>query len=354
VGAGRRKVGALGSHGSSNRSRLLLALLWVATGLFTMGLGYKRYHAALLGRIGIDFTTYLHAARQVADGHSPYVVRDFVYSPVIALALSPFAHADPAHVWKAWTILEVASLVVGIAAFVAAQAGRLTGWRLPVLFAFCAATILHFWPVTVGLFLGQADPFVFAALMVSLWAVRSDRPVLRGIFIGVAGALKTWPAVLIVSVFQRGSRAKVRTLIAFGATLVVVPVLALIVGGSSGLSAFVRSVFDSRLQPTLVNDSATGVPPMLFSHSGLARPVLVSPALLTLGTIVFVAWVAALLVTTLRTRGDAVLCSCNVAFCVILLLPVSHLSTPCTRSRSCGSGSHACCAVDRSTAGRSR
>ena len=37
-------------------------------------------------------------------------------------------------------------------------------------------------------------------------------------------------------------------------------------------------------------------------------------------------WVVGLLVLALRTSGDKVMCTWNVTFCIVLLLPVSHLA----------------------------
>jgi hypothetical protein len=302
-------------------------LLWIIAGVVTGALAYQRYHGAVSGSVGADFSIYLKAAREVAAGHSPYQPDQlFVYPPPFALLLAPFSHLSAAHLWKPWTALELVALVAGVAAFVAAEAPRLASWLRPVLFVACTASVLHFWPVTIGLFLGQSDAFVFVALTFSTLAAARAWLASRGILIGVAGLLKAWPAAVGLSLFQRGLDRRRRTMVAALLTFFAAPVLALAVGGGSGLVASVKAIVAARTQNRLVSDSAWGVPSLLFSHSGLARPVAASVPLLVVATAVLVGWVLGLLVLALRTEGDPQMCTWNVTFCLVLLLPVSHLA----------------------------
>jgi hypothetical protein len=304
----------------------LVVALWGVALIVTVVLVERRYQAAVSGPVGGDFSVYLHAARQIAAGHSPYQSNHlFVYPPPLALFLVPFVHAAPIHVFRAWTIVELVALVAGAGAFVGIEAPRLKVWLQPVVFMFCIVTALHFWPLTLGLSLGQVDTFVFAVLMVSALAASRDRPGSRGALIGAAALLKAWPAAVAVSLFQRGMAHRFRALGAFVATVLAAPVLALAFGGGSGLMAFVESVFDSRSQH-LVNDSVWGAPSLLFSNTGLARPLLVSGPLHAASAAVLLIWVLGLLVVALRTPGDKVMCTWNVTVCVVLLLPVSHLA----------------------------
>ncbi len=262
----------------------------------------------------------------MAAGHSPYSHSGtFVYPATLALLLAPFAHAEPLRVFRAWTVLELTAVLVGIGAFVATAAPGHRPWIRPVLFTFCAVTVFHFWPLTIGLYLGQADAFVFAALMLSSWAASRSWPATRGTFIGVSGLLKTWPAAVVVSVFQKGTERRLRAVAGAAVTVLIAPVLAVALGGGSGLVDFVRSVASAGSQH-LVDDSVWGAPSLLFSNSGLAHPVVVSAPLQVLGTGVLLAWVGALVVVALRTPGDPALCTWNVTFCIVLLLPVSHLA----------------------------
>jgi hypothetical protein len=301
-----------------------VAALWVLALIVTVVLVHQRYRDALSGPIGADFLIYLHAARLVASGHSPYSSSGtFVYPPALAVLLAPFVHAAPIRVFRAWTVLELAAMLVGIGAFVATGAPEHRAWVRPILFTFCVVTAFHFWPIGIGLYLGQADAFVFAALLLSAWAARRGRPATRGAFLGLSGLLKTWPAAVVVSVCQLGAGRRLRAAAAFVVTILVAPVLAVVLGGGSGLVDFTRAVVSARSQH-LVHDSVWGAPSLLFSNSGLAHPVVVSAPLRVLVTGALVAWVGALVVVVLRTPGDPALCTWNVTFCIVLLLPVSH------------------------------
>ena len=300
--------------------------LWGLALVVTVVLVHQRYRGAVSGGIGADFLIYLHAGHLVASGHSPYQANGgFVYPPTFALLLAPFIHAAPIHVFQAWTDLELAALLVGVAAFVAREAPKLRTWQRPILVIICAVTVFHFWPLTICLFLGQADAFVFAALMLSAWAASRDWPATRGVLIGIAGLLKTWPAAVVVSLFQKGTERRLRAVTAFVPTILIAPVLAVAFGGGSGLVDFVKSVVSARSQH-LVSDSVWGAPGLLFSNSGLAHPAVVSAPLQVLSTAALLIWVLGLLVLALRTPGDKVMCTWNVTFCIVLLLPVSHLA----------------------------
>lgn len=66
---------------------------------------------------------------------------------------------------------------------------------------------------------------------------------------------------------------------------------------------------------------------MTFAHTLIGHPLVASPVLQVLMTIVLLAWVVALLFLTLRqAHPDPSLPFWNVIFCVLLLLPVSHLT----------------------------
>ncbi|HVC68106.1 MAG TPA: glycosyltransferase family 87 protein, partial [Acidimicrobiales bacterium] len=213
-------------------STAVLTALWGLALVVTVVLVHQRYRDALSGSIGADFLIYLHAARLVAAGHSPYWNSGtFVYPATLALLLAPFAHAEPLRVFRGWTVLELAALLVGIGAFVATVAPEHRAWLRPILFTFCAVTVFHFWPLTIGLYLGQADAFVFAALMLSSWAARRSWPATRDTFIGVSGLLKTWPAAAVVSECQQGTERRLRTVAAVAVTVLIAPVLAVALGG---------------------------------------------------------------------------------------------------------------------------
>ena len=300
-------------------------MLWGAALAVTGALVYVRLDSALAAPLGTDFSYSLEAARNVAAGHSPYAgVKQYVYPPPIALLLAPFAHVDVGALWQGWTTLVVVAPIVGAAAFVFSRAGRMAWWLRPVGFALCSFTLLyaHYWPLSKDLALGQADTIGFPLLTLSALAVGRSKLEAAGALIGVAGLVKVWPAVAAVALGQRGLQRGRRALVALVGTALLAPLLALVFGWS-GLVGLLENVFDAR-QQHLVSDSVWGVPALLFTHSDLARPVFVSSASQVLLSAALAIWVLGLLVTALRHPGDRALCTWNVVFCVLLILPVSH------------------------------
>jgi hypothetical protein len=84
---------------------------------------------------------------------------------------------------------------------------------------------------------------------------------------------------------------------------------------------------DARSQPRLASYSVWGIPHLSFSHTLIGHPLIASPVLVVVATVVLLAWVVALVVLTLgQTHADLSIPFWNVVFCVILLLPVSHLT----------------------------
>jgi Glycosyltransferase family 87 len=304
-----------------DRAKVTAAVLWVLAIAVTIPLVLERYDVGNVS--GTDFNVWLSAARGVADGHSPYLVKLFVYPPPIALLLAPFSHGDHVHLWKVWTALELAALLVGVLAFVFEVAPRLRSGQKPVLFALCSVTVLNFWPVTVGLRLGQTDAFVFAVLLLSGLMSSRARVVGRSVLLGVGGLLKAWPAGIGFVLLQRGLKRRRDAIVSFAVTLLLAPVLVVVVGGRSGISDFFKNNYDARTQP-LTSDSVWGAPKLLFSHSGIGRPLLVSPLLRYGVTAILLVWVVGLVVVALRTSGNTSMCLWNVTLCVVLLQPVSH------------------------------
>lgn len=311
------------------------ALWFVAVG-GTAYLAYRRY-SELNGvtptgprGAGGDFWFYLHGARQIVAGHDLYSSAGvptgfygYVYTPLIAVVLLPFAHAAIVHVWHVWTAASIIALVVSGGLVTVVEAPHLKSWRRPVLFGFTALTVLQFVTTKVELSQGQTDGFVLAALAFAVLLSEHGWSATSGVFIGVAGLIKTWPAAAVLVVLRRGCGGRRRTVCGWAITVVLGPLLAVVIGGASGLAGFFTTTFDTRSQH-LISHSAWGTPLLLFSHSGLAHPVLVSAPLRDLTTLALVVWGIALLVLSLRWNDSSVLCFWHVVGCVVLLLPVSH------------------------------
>ena len=287
-------------------------------------MAYLRWRTTAEGPIGADFEHYLAAARDVAAGRSPYLVQQYVYPPTLAFLLSPVSHASAETVWRIWTAVVVGAPFVGISAFVSLIKGRTSWWLRPTAFAMCGVTIFdsHYYPLARDLGLGQSDTILFSVIAVSAVAASKGASRLRGGMIGLAGLIKTWPWATALSVLQPGVKDRGRTLVAALVVVLVAPATALLFGWS-GLVGFFTNDVHAR-QQHLVSDSVWGIPPLVFSHSGLARPIAISTPLCLLLTVALAAWVISLLALAVRTASDGALGTWNITFCIILLLPVSH------------------------------
>lgn len=306
--------------------KLIVGFMWAAAIAVTILLAHRRYNVGNV--IGADFKIWLQTARDVAARRNPWRPSPlglFLYPPTIPLLLAPFAHAaELVRLWHVWTGLEIAAFVAGVVAFVCNVAPRLRTWQLPLVFGFCSVTVLHFWPVTLALYYGQSDAFAFAVLLWAGFASSRARATGFGILIGVAGLLKGWPVVLAAVLWQRGLEDRRRAVKAFVVTILLAPIMIIAVGGVSGVTGFFRNNADARNQH-LASASVWGTPKLLFSRTGFASPLFVSPGVRLVVTAMFLAWVVGLLVSALRTPGDPSMCMWNIMLCVVLLLPISHL-----------------------------
>jgi hypothetical protein len=307
--------------------RAAQALLWLAAAGGGLALADERYRSASVAKPGVDFSYFLAAARNISLGHSPYTgLHEYVYPPTIALILAPFVHSSHLAIWKVWVAVIVLAPLVAVAVFTAGQAARLSAWVRPVLYAFCAFTVLYvrYWPMSRELYLGQSDTIVLPILVVAALEATRQAPRLRGVWLGIAGLVKGWPAAAGLALFQRKLGSRWQSIVALVCTALIAPLLAVAFGGGSGLLAFFKNAFDAHEQKGLINDSVWAVPQLLFARSGLAHPVLVSSTLRYSVSAVLAVVVVALLVLALRTKGDSALCTWNVLFCLLLLLPVAH------------------------------
>ena len=301
-----------------------LAALWVLAIGFSLGLGYIRWRSAWPATIkGGDFGDYLAAAQAIDSGRSPYAVGQYVYPPPLALVLAPFAHASFMVLWKAWTAIMVGAMFTGIAAFLLTVWNRLASWVRPVAFAICAFTMFAlYYPVRRELVYGQADVFVFALVALSALAAVRSRVAARGALIGAAGLVTVWPWALLLVFFQRGSLRRFRGLTAALLVALLAPLTAAAFG-AAGLHGFLKNDITQGGQHS-VSDSVWVIPELLFSHSGLAQPLVASAGLRVALTGMLAAWVLGLLVIAMRTAGDPALGTWNVLFCILLLMPLSH------------------------------
>lgn len=311
----------------SRGSSFIEASLWLAAFAAGAYLGYRRDDTSSLNRsFASDFGIYFHAAREIAAGHSPYVDHQYVYPPLFALLLAPFSSFHEASVLDVWQAISVTAVAVAVLGTVVMVASKLSPIQRPILFGFCIVTAYHFWPLDEAFFLGQADSIVLATLVVALLASNRLRPIWSGIFAGIAGLMKAWPAGAALYFLRRGGQRGTRSLIAFISTMLLAPLAALAIGGVSGLAEMFKNVFDARTQTWLIGYSVWGIPRIVFSRSNLARAIVISPQLRDFATLALLAWVVFLGLTSLRGAKAEALTFWHVVACCVLLLPVSHVA----------------------------
>ncbi len=304
---------------------LLVGVLWAGALGGAAVLAYQRYRNATA--LPADFGIFFRAAHAVAGGHSPYSVPGYVYPPLLAIVLAPFSHLAELSVFHAWLVLSLAGIGLVAGCVVWSESRRLAPWQVPVLFGFCALTAFHFWPLVIEVPDGQSDVLTFAVLTVAYLAVSRGRSVLAGLLIGLAGLAKGWPAATVLVFAQRGARRRVQGFITWACVVATAPLMALALGGASGPRTMASAIFNARSQPDLASYSVWGIPRLSFSSTPIGHPLVVSTALEVIATVVLLVWVGGLLLVTLwQSHPDPSIPFWNVVFCIVLLLPVSHLT----------------------------
>ncbi len=328
-----RTEAVLPSRPAGLASAVLLGALWLGGAAIIAVLVVQRYRGALGATPlehgnNVDFASFFRAARDVADGRSPYDGNAlYTYFAPLALILSLAAHADPVTVLTCWTMLGLCALVAAAGLVVWALRDRLdAAWQVPVLFTVCAGVGLHVWPTVYEFFLGNDDIIVLLLVVVAAIAWSSARPVWFGSVVGVMCLIKIWPALLLAAVMQSGVTVRRRVLAAaaFGGMVVLGFVSNLIPAGFHEFTGFVGAIHRAE-SLRLVSNSVTGIPEVLFSSTGLAKPVVASVALRYLLTAVLIVWVVGLLVVSLGNQREQLLCVFNIGLFTVLVIPVSHM-----------------------------
>ncbi|MDA8367146.1 MAG: glycosyltransferase family 87 protein [Actinomycetota bacterium] len=300
--------------------------MWAAVAVAVERWYHVAYELASFWTPGGDFLYFVQAGTLVAAGKSPYGLAQYVYPPPVAWALAPFDGASIEREWLVWLGVMLFTMLCAAAVFAWMESPGLPRWAWPLPFALAAFTLLDpsFYPAARDLYLGQTDVFVLPCILLSAAAARRSAHLWRGAWLALGALLKIWPAAIALAVVQRGGSGRWRALIAFAATGLLLPISVVVAGGLTGPGALRANIDHASHQPLLVSDSISSVTSMLFTHSGLARPVLVSPALHAATWWGMTLVMLAVTVVALLTRGDPAMCTFNVTFCVVVLMPLSH------------------------------
>lgn len=160
-----------------------------------------------------DFLVYLHAARDLSAGVSPYAPREalpFTYPPFAAVLFLPWTVLDDVTAYRVWTVVNVVLAAVLLV--------RLLG-RGPVsLMILMVATA----PISRSLYLGQINLVLAALVLVDqVWTPQWLRR-WTGVLTGVAAAIKVTPAFFAVTFLVRRRWADLLRTVAAGAGITLV------------------------------------------------------------------------------------------------------------------------------------
>ena len=307
---------------SPGMNRLLITMLWIVSMLGTAALLLQRYRGGVADK-SIDLTTYFQpAAQQILAGSSPYVVPGYVYSPLVAMLITPVANWD--YLLPAWVVLNLACAVACIALMTAALRRQHWGWQTPVLFGTGALTLLSNWPTTIVFALGQTDFMVMAAFALAGWGSARQRPSAAGGGIALAGLIKTWPGLVAMWFFRREASQRLPTVLWALAIVVAGVGSSLARFGLDGVVGWAAAVVDAHRQPDLILFSAMGFGDHLFGSTPGTIALIHSPAAAWAASIAYGLVVLTLLALVLLRPGEPILALWHTMLACVLILPVSH------------------------------
>lgn len=303
--------------------RTIRAIAWGAVLVLAVFLTVQRFSAAMAGDIPIDLQTFVRAAQRARAGGSVYLEGAYVYLPPIAWLLSGFESVAQAR--APWTMASLAACWVSVAAVVAVLWPALRAWQRPVAAGVAFVTLLYSNVLATQLWLGQADTFLFALAALAVLAAAVRAAGASGALLAVAGALKTWPALLGLWLLRRGAPHRLRALCTAVGTGMGILLIIVLVSGPATVGEWIQRTIDFSDQD-LISYSVWGVGRHLFSDSGLMPPLVDSPVLGAAASWLLAAAIVAGIVLTLWRPGTDSLAMWNIAAATVLLLPVSHLS----------------------------
>lgn len=161
---------------------ILLASLYVARNVVLA--------ASVLADLPGDFATFFRAAQAMVAHQSPYTVHNFDYPPLAAFAVLPLAGLEYQHARLIWFCSSHIAMIVA-AWLMWRRLGRSLESAVVVAAVWCLAGT-----VAENLVLGQYNPLLLLLVCLSILTV-NRRAARDGVAMGLAAALKLWPALLL-------------------------------------------------------------------------------------------------------------------------------------------------------------
>lgn len=193
------------------------AIGWALLVYFVYAFAQQNVTGILLGRRNLHSNDFKHmyaATCALSEGRNYYDERElfaaaqkrglqtlnpYVYPPTLAvlmLPLSPLQFQDAARVWYGLNILFAIGSFLLLSRFLS---GLRSPWSL-LIPAFLMATSF---PLTRTLTAGQLNLLLLFLLSLSAWWLWKQNPVAGGVALGLAAAIKVFPALLILLLFWR-------------------------------------------------------------------------------------------------------------------------------------------------------
>jgi hypothetical protein len=151
----------------------------------------------------------------------------FINPPLLAWMMAPLAVLPYSPAYVAWTLIGVAAIVYAWS--VVRPFHGLAGVTV-LLIAFAL------WPVHYSLVLGQPLPEILVLVAGAWWLIRHDRPLLAGVLLALATALKPQDVILVPFVLLIGRHGRV--FLAWAVTCALLAVLFIASLGAHGVVDF--------------------------------------------------------------------------------------------------------------------
>lgn len=249
------------------------------------------------------------------------------HPPAAVLLALPFCNTGYHHAYIAWSVFSLALMVGSVVAVARQPNVEYRTWLLFPIFAIILSSnaLIH---QTIQ---GQLN-LILLALIVASWAwERGGRSSLAGVCIGIAAAIKIFPAFLMLYfVVRRRWRAVAAAAAAFAA----VNFTAALVFGPEAFTDYVTKVMPelSKFRDTWPNASLLGFWSKLFDASGpfsymdplISAPWLVEPLYLISAAIVVALTALGVRAASSRQERDTAFALCVVAMLIVSPLTWDH------------------------------
>jgi hypothetical protein len=213
---------------------------------------YSRAHRS-------DFTVYTAAAQAVLDGTNIYEAQNprgwnYMYLPVFAVAMVPFALVNTFTATLVWYILSVGMIAQSLIVTVRLARRFFPKMRLPDFWLGVLIFVLVAKPLISGIVRGQASILVMYLCIMTIWFYFQNRHWLGGLCLAGSIVLKVFPALLLVYfVLKRRHAFAIATSVWLFVLILVVPSAAF---GPRGNLALVQQWMDTIAMPANLPENA--------------------------------------------------------------------------------------------------